>query len=457
MKKRLLSASLYSLTSIFLLLGSRHYGMAQSPNTANLVTATIGNQCPDFFLTDVYYYAKKTVSSKELKGQPVILDFFGSHCAVCFQGFPEMNRIHNKYSGKLQVLLIGDLDSTIKRVYEKFNKRYNLTLPVAFDSILFKKWQIVMMPYEVWVDAQGIVQAITGPSSLTESNIERFIDHGTLDLPLSKNKQQFQEDIKSFNYRKPLLVNGNAGNDSAFLYRSLLATWKREQGYSYARNLMHEFGNTFQGVAIPLGELYELAYGDTVNFSMPPMDGDDNEPNNYGKIQLKPILRVRDPSLFVPDFIKCKNLYDYSLILPVKAASAYYLQAAMRRDLKNYFGYEVRVVRRKAYYWKLETTRKWKKTLITKGGAASEGFTYAGFALQNMPIKKVISIAYSVKEWELFIDKTGIQGNIDLHIDTIMTEFEDFRKALAAKGLFLVKAQKKIKTIMIYDPKEKFQ
>jgi hypothetical protein len=34
-----------------------------------------------------------------------------------------------------------------------------------------------------------------------------------------------------------------------------------------------------------------------------------------------------------------------------------------------------------------------------------------------------------------------------------MTDFNDVRKALAEKGLFLKKARKKIKTIIIYDSK----
>ena len=68
-------------------------------------------------------------------------------------------------------------------------------------------------------------------------------------------------------------------------------------------------------------------------------------------------------------------------------------------------------------------------------------------------MKEVIALIHSVSQWEIFVDKTGIQKNIDLHIDAIMTDFNDVRKALAGKGLFLEKARKKIKTITIYDSK----
>jgi thiol-disulfide isomerase/thioredoxin len=443
----------YFFSLICLLILSSFYCKAQSSNNLELITATVGKACPPFSFTDVQHYTEKAITSEGMKGKPMILDFFASYCAVCFEGFPEINRIQNQFKGRLQVVLVGNLDSTIKRVYEKFNLRYHLDLPVVYDSVIFKKWQIVMTPYEVWIDEKGIVRAITSPLALTESNIRTFLEHGTLGLPLSKNKQQFQEDTKSFNYQKPLLVNGNAGNDSNFLYRSLLAPWKNEQGVFHAKNIMHEFGNTFQGVAIPLGELYELAYGDTVTFYTPPRSEDGNEPNKYGQWLLKPVVKVKDTALFKPDFIKCKNLFDYSLILPVKAASAYYLQQAMRNDLKNYFGYRVKVAWRQTDYWKLVTTRKWRKKLISKGASARETFTYAGVSLQNISMKEVIALIHSVSQWEIFVDKTGIQKNIDLHIDAIMTDFNDVRKALAEKGLFLKKARKKIKTIIIYDSK----
>jgi thiol-disulfide isomerase/thioredoxin len=457
MKLNILIPQPHFFSILFLSAGFSLCGKAQSNDISELVTVRVGKACPPFVLEDVHYYPKQSLSSDDLKGKPVILDFFGSHCSVCFESFPEAGRLQKKFAGQLEWILIGDLDSTIKKVYEKFNKRYQLNLTVAYDSILFKKWQIIMTPYEVWIDEHGIVKAITGPSYLTESNIRSFIDHGVLDFPVLMNNEQLQEDPMAFNYLKPLLINGNAGNDSEFLYRSLLAPWKRDQLIFHAENIMHQFGNTFQAVGISLSAMYEIAYGDTVKFYAPPLIEDGKEPNRYGNWLLKPVLRVKDPSLFFADFNQPKNLYDYSLIGPLKAASAYYLQQAMRRDLKNYFGYDVKVVRRRADYWKLVTTRRWKKMLISKGDSTHETFTHAGFSLQNIPIKELVAIIHSVKPWEIFVDKTGISKNIDLNIDAIMTEFEDVRKALAEKGLFLIRARKKINTIIISDPRTHLQ
>ena len=98
---------------------------------------------------------------------------------------------------------------------------------------------------------------------------------------------------------KPLLINGNGGDDTTFLFRSVLA--RSVSGFqNYSSNFIRSqyFGNRVQIVGAPVMELYDLAYGDT-NFRFLP----DFRGHAYGNWTLNPVLEVTDSTDFITGFL----------------------------------------------------------------------------------------------------------------------------------------------------------
>jgi hypothetical protein len=128
----------------------------------------------------------------------------------------------------------------------------------------------------------------------------------------------------------------------------------------------------------------------------------------------------------------------------------------MQNDLKNFFGYDVRVETRKMSYWRLVADAKWRSKLISKSDTSFvAGIARIEFIIRNRPIKNIINfLAASFQNGPPFIDETGINENIDLTIHALVTDFDEIKASLNENGLDLVKGEKEMKVIVIRDPKK---
>lgn len=59
------------------------------------------DMAPDFTLNDIQ---GKPLRLSSLRGQYVVLDFWGSWCPWCIKGFPRMKEYYKKYEGKFEIL-----------------------------------------------------------------------------------------------------------------------------------------------------------------------------------------------------------------------------------------------------------------------------------------------------------------------------------------------------------------
>jgi hypothetical protein len=205
----------------------------------------------------------------------------------------------------------------------------------------------------------------------------------------------------------------------------------------------------FEVLGIPLYMLYRYAFIGKSSL----LDDD----SLYSSFYPMPILELKDSSLFQFDYFHDgKNLYCYSLIVPEIKASQDYLMGVMQNDLKNFFGYDVRVETRKMSYWRLVADAKWRSKLISKSDTSFvAGIARIEFIIRNRPIKNIINfLAASFQNGPPFIDETGINENIDLTIHALVTDFDEIKASLNENGLDLVKGEKEMKVIVIRDPKK---
>ncbi len=369
---------------------------------------------------------------RERKGgcSKIILDLFTSNCIVCFRMLPKMQEIQKKYKKSLLVILLGDQDKEIAEVYEKFRIRFSLTLDVLYDSVFFNQYFISSVPRYLWIDEKGILQAMTGPDELTPQNIEFFITGQPMNIPA-------QESQSAFALSKLLLINGNGGADTSFLFRSILSRWNKSQPNIYPARLSYsQYGNFFQALGISMSDLYRYAYFGWARWTC--------RDSVYGKLYPLPVFIGNDS---LPG---SNARFNYSFRKTEADPDSLLLQRALRNDLATYFGYEVMITKRMMPCWKLVASPGAAQRLKSRYKQQKLSGTFSGIDYQHVAVKAIIELLYFMRYDEYpFIDVTGIGFPIDIKMDTVLTDFDSLRKGLQTAGIELVLSEQQMEVILL--------
>ena len=135
----------------------------------------VGNVAPDFQLPNLDY---EPISLNELRGKPVVLNFWATWCPACIDEMPYLQEIHEEYSDEGLMLLAIDVGESPSQV-EKFMQSNNLSLPVLLDTsgVVAQKYSILNIPTTFFIDGDGVIQ---------EKRIGAFINAAQIEEQLSK-------------------------------------------------------------------------------------------------------------------------------------------------------------------------------------------------------------------------------------------------------------------------------
>ena len=118
--------------------------------------AVVGNPAPNFQLPDL---DGQTISLNDLKGKPVLINFWATWCSPCVSEMPYIQEIHEDWSDTgLMVLAINIGDSP--QAVEQFLQEHNLALPVLLDTQnrVAAQYGIQYIPTTFFIDKDGIIQ-----------------------------------------------------------------------------------------------------------------------------------------------------------------------------------------------------------------------------------------------------------------------------------------------------------
>lgn len=430
-----------------------------------LVYPEVGKPLPDVTFNEIHYFSKSQASVQDFKGKWLILDFWTRWCGACIASFPETNQLSKEFADKVQFMLVGipdnsarlsdevnkKTDEKIRPLYEKFRKKYNLELPVAYDSTLARRFGIRSYPHIIWIDEKGIVRAITSKIELTAENITAFVSGKNPTLMPKEDLMGNPYQLPKVDIMKPLLVDGNGGESTDFIYRSLLTRWKYGMPFnydSYFVSIKEATNARACFIGVTLSNLYTVAYSDTIS-TVPLL----NFRNSYGKYWITPLLKLSDTSEFSYNYKTGKNVFNYELIVPRDKSKRSLMQQMMQRDLQNYFGYKVTVETRIMPYWKITTLPGAGEKLRARGTQRYWGGDgHSTTVLKAMPMETVINLLWSkYQNAPPFVDETGITYKIDLTLNAILNDLNDVKKELQKNGLVLEKSEKEMKVIVIRD------
>lgn len=406
----------------------------------------VGDICPDFSFEDVLYNKNRYISLKELKGQFVILDFWSVGCGACIKGFPLLNKIQNQYKTEITVILVGmhENNRNTKAFYEKYRKKHQLDLTVAFDSIESKKFVYGIIPHILLIDRNGIIKAIT--NSVSENMIERFVNDESFDF-YDASYSGVKKRLTEVDQSKPLLINGNGGADTSYLFRSIIAKWSPglgEPNYMDIEPFIFSNKGRYQTTAVSIANLYQLAYFGTTDVA-----------NNYPDSYDNPDIMAIDSSIFEVDFATGKGLYNYCIEVPSDKSTKEFIMKVMKNDLENYFALKGEIIEKALPCLKLIVSNK---SRISQSNKLSNKYEvqwnkeFSDNFIKNASIKDLItSLKYGLSEKIPIFDYTGISNKVSIFVKGDIDDIYNLKRELRKNGLDLVSTTEILKVLRIRD------
>jgi cytochrome c biogenesis protein CcmG/thiol:disulfide interchange protein DsbE len=129
--------------------------IAATRGGAGNVGPLVGQPAPNFALADLH---GNPVRLEDLRGRPVILNFWGSWCASCVEEFPIL-RVVSEGSGQAPVVL-GIVVRDTSTSASAFMARMDATWPVAMDpgEQVARAYGVYGAPASFFIDANGVVR-----------------------------------------------------------------------------------------------------------------------------------------------------------------------------------------------------------------------------------------------------------------------------------------------------------
>ncbi|MBN2186815.1 MAG: redoxin domain-containing protein [Dehalococcoidia bacterium] len=162
-----ITTQLYSLEfTSFAILGSKE-PIPSSPPIPTEGTK-VGNLAPDFQLHDL---EGKSVSLSDLRGKPVMLNFWATTCYPCVIEMPYFQEVHEEWSAKGLVLLAVNINGTSSQVTQ-FSDSLNLCFPMLLGAKtdVPGNYNLQYIPTTFFIDKDGIIQFMqVGPFTSKET------------------------------------------------------------------------------------------------------------------------------------------------------------------------------------------------------------------------------------------------------------------------------------------------
>lgn len=113
-----------------------------------------GDQAPQFTLE--YLDGSGTLSSDDLEGHPVVLNFWASWCIPCREEAPLLEAKWREYQDQ-GVRFVGVVIKDTPESALAFAKKFHLTYPMLFDPdrVLARQLGLVGLPQTFFIDATG--------------------------------------------------------------------------------------------------------------------------------------------------------------------------------------------------------------------------------------------------------------------------------------------------------------
>ncbi len=475
----------------------------------------VGDKAPEL---KPFKWIKGQPTSTFKNGQIYVVAFGATWCAPCAAAIPDLTAIAKNYQSDVTVMEVFVMEEQndppnakvpsyvlkVEKYVEKKGDKMQYTVAVDDAAGTIEKDWIdaagkVGVPHIFIIDRNGLIAWIgSNPKAAEKVIIEMLKSNYTISSMVKRDSLINSMQVEY----NPLQLMDNESLDR-LLYFSQVTIYKGNQvgieNYPFVENFrwaqdpeLKERQGRIQVLGENLRRLYYMAYGDTLwnrpPQMYPPYSGiypdtikNPHQRRSYGKYWYRPILEVKDSSLFEANYTSPNNRFNYIVKVPLEKASSSFLQKIMQHALKVCFGYEVLVIEKMMPCWELTVPEKNMERLITKTKGKpykrtvnQNGITY----ITNAKVRDIIfqlesrfgnsplgNLTHHPDKQPPFFDATGITSDIDysyneafytklLEEKNIRNTFPDYKKWLEEIGFELRQSERKMKVVVIRDPKE---
>lgn len=133
-------------------------GLLLVPRGEATPTLIAGDAAPDFQLESL---AGQQVRLADLKGQPVVLNFWASWCVPCLQEMPDFQALYDQYKDtglQLYGVNLGESKVAVTSFQERVGTNFPLLLDLEHEAE--SAYKILPIPATFFIDRTGTIRAI---------------------------------------------------------------------------------------------------------------------------------------------------------------------------------------------------------------------------------------------------------------------------------------------------------
>lgn len=431
---------------IVLLLSLVMTGNAQQP--FKIRTIQTGERVPDLVFSHMANFRSQHARLSDFKGKVVILDFWNKNCPSCIAAIPKMEEIQREYGDKVQILLVNcinrleDLKGFPKNSSVKLLR--NTDLPYVLGVPEFKKlFYHELEPYDVWIDAGGIMRASTTGYNVSSQHVKEFL----------QGEEPKMRDLTGGSRIEASIGQTILRPQNAWVLGKV----------SYHSALLPEL---FVGSVN--GGLYDSATGKMIGFLVTDADMSFlfRIANQFQGGRDRVVYEVKNPERFFEpsdpneeDEWRMKWNFGYEIVLPVVACpdddkeSWRRISLYMRQDLERSLGITSHIERRVVKCLCLVTVND-SINLATSGGVPHYETPLEGFKSTNGSLDafcEVLKIANCHLGSLPIVNSTNYSKGVDIQISCPLGDIPSVRRELARYGLDLVESDRELEVLVLKD------
>lgn len=153
-----------------------------TPAGSAVIAPEMGALAPEITLQKLENGTRGTdVKLSDLRGRPVILNFWATWCQPCRQEFPELDAVYRKYRETDQLVVIGVnvQDGSSPEQVQAFIGEMGVLFPIWLegpeDYSVDKSYDLKALPTTVFIDRTGVIRQIRIGGPLTGEYLEQQV------------------------------------------------------------------------------------------------------------------------------------------------------------------------------------------------------------------------------------------------------------------------------------------